>query len=259
MYTDTDAHNFQFRSNWLVDSTTGSYHAAVKSPTGIAADPALTAHGIGQAKQLAAHLVTLDPPIGRVYSSPYYRCLQTVEPFVRLATTSAAVRDPLLVRCETGIAEWYGTAPFEHPTPAPLETLGSLFPGLLDPSYQPALVPRRRGESIDQLHARAARAVRAIIEQCDRDGVRAVLLCSHAATLIALGRVLTGSMPDHVGEGDFNAFTCGLSVFRRRHDVAATANADGQNGQDGLRPRGGWDCVLNSDCSFLVGGEERGW
>lgn len=22
---------------------------------------------------------------------------------------------------------------------------------------------------------------------------------------------------------------------------------------------GGWDCVINSDCSHLEGGEERGW
>lgn len=36
-----------------------------------------------QAEQLATALLAIkDPPITRVYSSPFYRCLQTLQPFV---------------------------------------------------------------------------------------------------------------------------------------------------------------------------------
>ncbi|KAJ3487201.1 hypothetical protein NLG97_g6460 [Lecanicillium saksenae] len=49
---------------------------------------------------------------------------------------------------------------------------------------------------------------------------------------------------------DFKAFTCGLSVYTR----------GGANSADGKSDNvGNWICEKNSDCSFLSGGEERGW
>jgi len=56
-----------------VDHKTGQYTNNIPSPTGIASDPALAGYGVQQAEQLAAHLVTLNPPIERFYSSPFYR------------------------------------------------------------------------------------------------------------------------------------------------------------------------------------------
>jgi transcription factor C subunit 7 len=280
-----------------VNPSTGEYTAAISSPTGIAADPTLTAHGVGQAKQLAAHLRTVDPPIERVYSSPYYRCLQTVEPFVT-QDGSSPQGWRLRIRGEPGVGEWYGAAPFEHPTSAAPEVLKTLFPSL-DLDYAPVTRPTRMGESLSELHDRVAATMHGIISQCDKEGVRAILVCTHAAVVIALGRVLTGIMPDNVEVEDFRAFTCGLSVYRR--DAAATkTNSPGQlNGDQGslgmgeiacgntLTPRrsaeprpqqqsshidrpqspawrgrgiaGGWRCIANSDCSHLTGGEERGW
>lgn len=52
-----------------------------RSPTGIPTDPPLTAKGVQQSKELAEHLAAIDPPIDRIYSSPFYRCLQTLKPF----------------------------------------------------------------------------------------------------------------------------------------------------------------------------------
>src|SRR4051812_39133890 len=100
----------------------------LRSPTGKPADPALTAHGVEQARELGQRLMTADPPIERVYSSLYYRCLQTVEPFVRAsatATPTASKKGRTLppVRGETGIGEWYGAADFEHPVPETSEGL----------------------------------------------------------------------------------------------------------------------------------------
>lgn len=251
----------------------------------------MTAHGVNQANELAGRLLSADPPIERVYSSLYYRCLQTIEPFVRKAQATAPGA-PLVIRGETGIGEWYGAAHFEHPVPASLETLDPLFPGLIDPEYRPAVKPSRMGEGIMELHDRVAATMEALIAECDRDGVRAILLCSHAATIIALGRVLTGQMPDNVEVEDFRVFTCGLSVFRRRPSLVSepmgtsavmriaspkdgvvgqlgatgARNADhhdqGEGVLDWTRGRGvsgGWDCELNSDCAHLSLGEERGW
>ena len=66
----------------MLDPQTGTYTSSVPSPTGIAADAPLVSYGVDQARQLSEHLSTLDPPIDRVYSSPFTRCLQTLEPAV---------------------------------------------------------------------------------------------------------------------------------------------------------------------------------
>ncbi|KAK0646568.1 histidine phosphatase superfamily [Cercophora newfieldiana] len=295
-----------FRTSWLVDPLTGTYSSSIKTPTGGPADPALTAHGCDQARELGDRLLAVDPPIERVYSSLYYRCLQTIEPFVRKAeatpgastprdaavttTAAASVGGTLRVRGETGIGEWYGAANFEHPVPATPDVLESHFPALLDHSYKPAVVPTRMGEGVDLLHDRVASTMEALIAECDRDGIRTIILCSHAAVVIALGRVLTGNMPESIETEDFKAFTCGLSLYRRRQGglasytkdqgAAAVEKVDSRGGtvgsavngaasadtnircaewRGGRGVSGGWDCLLNSDCSFLSAGEERGW
>ncbi|KAL2201323.1 histidine phosphatase superfamily [Corynascus similis CBS 632.67] len=265
-----------FRSNWLVDPSNGNYTNYLRSPTGGAADPALTAHGVDQANELAVRLLATDPPIERVYSSLYYRCLQTVEPFVRKAQEATPAlaggeQGPLKIRGETGLGEWYGSADFEHPVPADLEKLEELFPNLLDPSYRPAVTPNRLGESIEELHDRVAAAMDAVIAECDRDGVRAILLCSHAAVIIALGRVLTGNMPESVEVDDFKCFTCGLSAYRRRRHRLRTQEQDAgsaaeptdardtdRHGKDG-RVVTDWKGGRGVLGGHLRLGEERGW
>lgn len=119
------------------------------------------------------------------------------------------------IRVEPGVGEWYGAAPFEHPTSAAPEVLKSMFTAI-DLSYQGAVRPPRMGESLQELHDRVAATMQDIVSQCDRDGIRAIVICTHAAVVIAIGRVLTGAMPDSVEVEDFQAFTCGLSVYRRK-------------------------------------------
>ena len=267
------------------------YTSHLPSPTGIPTDPALSSHGVDQSHELAAHLISIAgggagkdakplssdgnpsghlPPIDVVYSSPYYRCLQTMAPYARRAN--------IRVRVDPGLGEWYGSAErFEHPTSAPLEVLARLFPDVLDTRWgtdtgaengmgayddvgnpakawagdgndgtskdpqrqmsrdtkQPTLIhPSRNGETVAELHDRVALAAETLIARCDAEGARGVLICSHAATIIALGRVLTGRMPEDVGEEDFGAFTCGVSVFRRRTKSRGerTSNASGPEG-----------------------------
>jgi transcription factor C subunit 7 len=68
--------------HWTIDYKTGTYHSSFPTPTGNPADPKLTAHGVRQSEELAAHLSSPDfePKPWRIYSSPFYRCLQTIKP-----------------------------------------------------------------------------------------------------------------------------------------------------------------------------------
>ncbi|KAL4766544.1 phosphoglycerate mutase family protein [Aspergillus foveolatus] len=311
------------RLNWTIDYKTGTYSSQFPTPTGNPSDPTLTSHGVQQSHELAAHLVSGDviPKPFRVYTSPFWRCLQTIEPAVRALKGAKEMSKGKQVegemggidmnaeyeiRVENGLGEWFGsTTFFHHPTPPSLSTLLSLpkpnfekseLPFTLDTTRSvPILYTSTRGESIPQLHNRLATTLAGIIREVDAEvseleaslppeqrSSKAILICSHAAPLIAIGRVLTGHMPEDSSEEDFHVFTAGLSTFRRRKDEAAyrlgyaaqkregRALAEGTRITDptatvvpewdgGKGVGGGWDCVVNGDCSFLSGGAERGW
>jgi transcription factor C subunit 7 len=79
-----------------------------------------------------------------------------------------------------------------------------------------------------------------------------------------LGRILTGFFPETIDTDDFRAFTCGLSVYRRRlsNQEDDGSREKGNSTEEESGPSvvvGGWSCEANSDCSFLTSGEERGW
>lgn len=241
----------------------------MRTPTGIPADPALASYGVHQAEQLATHLLTLDPPPNKIISSPFYRCLQTLYPYVKAIFSK---NGSVSVTIEPGIGEFYGEARFDHPSPAGLEELRKHFDHLEVGAKGATIVPSVKGESIVALHDRVAYALSRLIAAADQDpaGPKALLLCTHAAVVIAMGRCLTGRMPEDVGEEDFACFTCGVSEYKRRGDDVE--GGEGQEGKweegqpvpnvgwrDGKGVAGGWECVRNSDCSFLEGGEERGW
>ena len=167
----------------------------------------------------------------------------------------------------------------------------TLIPADSVTKYTPLLHPSRRGETIIELHNRLATTLEGIIDDLDAEIAtleanlpfeqrtsKSVLICSHAAPLIAMGRVLTGRMPRDSSQEDFFVFTAGLSTFRRRkleggsqaRDYGSESRglAKGTqllrakkvpNWQGGRGVGGGWHCVINSDCSFLSGGAERGW
>ncbi|KAL6710192.1 hypothetical protein ACN47E_009983 [Coniothyrium glycines] len=236
-----------FRSNWSVDPQTGTYTAGlVKTPTGIPTDPPLTSKGVQQSKELAEYLCNVDPPIDRIYSSPFYRCLQTLRPTAEKLFDQGQVKGN--IRIDGGIGEFFGRANWEHPSPPTLQILAPHFENL-DYEYLSVHSPSAKGELITELHERVARALEHIINTLDNEPEQAktVLICSHAATIIATGRVLTGQMPDDLDEDDFQCFTAGVSKFIRKSLDPTMGVA------------GNWVCVLNSDTSFLSGGAERGW
>ncbi|KAL4785880.1 histidine phosphatase superfamily [Aspergillus varians] len=310
------------RLNWTIDHKTGTYSSQFPTPTGNPSDPTLTSHGVQQSHELAAHIVSGDvtPKPFRVYSSPFWRCLQTIEPSVRALGAAKGGDIPGVggeggarggvdaeaefeIRVENGLGEWFGsTAFFHHPTPPTLSTLqlpisNNPAPFTLNTTRStPILYTSTRGESIPELHNRVATTLAGIIREVDAEvaaaeaslpaeqrSSKAVLICSHAAPLIAIGRVLTGNMPGDSSEEDFSVYTAGLSTFRRKGggggggaggsvvlDGGLGLLADGTKVMDpdgtvvpvwegGRGVGGGWDCVVNGDCSFLSGGAERGW
>jgi len=252
----------------VVDAETGVYTGTIRSPTGIASDPALAGYGVSQSHELAAHLTTLDPPIDVFYSSPFYRCIQTINPTLELIETTNPASPKRSIRGDNGMGEWYGTARFDHPSPATPDVLNELFPRY-DLDYRPTIIPSVSGETIPELHDRTAYALHRIIEKSDAEGAKAIIICSHAATILAIGRALTGYLPKDIEEQDFRPFTCSLSKFVRKSKVPVETKVDLWEGHGKPAPKidwrggrgvaGGWTCEVNGDCSFLSGGEERGW
>lgn len=221
-----------FRMNWVGGETFW--------PTGRPRDPVLTAHGQNQAQALAEYMAAL--PEGErpelIVSSPYYRCLQTAAP------TAKRLGIPMV--CEPGVAEWFPPAPKHtglHPAPASAATMQHHVPSLGAPAiaWSPLLYPDSAGESQQALHARAHAILRLIQHRCTHLGYRRILICSHAATLIALGRALTQNPTKHIGAG-----TATLSLYKRTASVHDLDSAP-------------WTQVLNAHADFLPNGTERDW
>lgn len=84
VHQDQTNKHHQHRLNWTIDYKTGTYISQFPTPTGSPADPTLTSHGVRQSHELAAHLASpsFHPKPFRIYSSPFYRCLQTIQPAV---------------------------------------------------------------------------------------------------------------------------------------------------------------------------------
>lgn len=254
------------RVAWTLDPTTGKYTANHPYPTKLPADPPLVSHGVDQADETGAYLAGQLGKLAkhdrlRVYSSLFYRCFQTLKPTVDRLRSSVA--PDLQVRGERGFGEWFGHAWFEQPVPATAQRLKQDFFPFVDDQYQSKVIPDRHGERIPEIHDRIAKAFTRVIQDIDQEYASCgrgseevtLLICGHAAQIICSGRVLTGEMPDDPDEEDFRCFTCGISKFQRRAKDQDYDEVDWR----GKGVTGGWDCILNSWCGHLSGGEERGW
>ena len=270
------------RLAWTLDPTTGKYSSSHPFPTKLPADPQLAAYGVRQAEETGEFLEkellsAAQKDTLRIYSSLYYRCLETLRPTVErlrkaLENDNTRQKTELQVRGERGVGEWFGRAWFKQPYPATPQVLKEDFFPWVDDTYSSLVIPDECGERIDELHDRIALALEMVIRDVDREYERmgqgeeevTILICGHAAQIIAAGRALTGDVPEDYDEEDFKCFTCGISKFVRRpvkerleegHPEDIEVVAWRTNG--GVA--GGWDCVLNSDCGHLSMGEERGW
>ncbi|CAE6433853.1 unnamed protein product [Rhizoctonia solani] len=221
-----------FRLSWTTTTWT--------SPTGTKKDPPLAAYGVTQAVDLAKFIKSLPeeqrPTL--LFSSPYYRCLQTSNP------SSEILGLPIYV--EHGLSEWYspvvpGTG--LHPRPHDATTLRQYFSSI-DPSWESIYYPDRRGETVEGVHDRCAEFLDALVARIEQSPTlskhKSILLVSHAATCAALIRHLVNDreLPMRVG-------TCTLSVLERSRDSSDKSKWVAQ----GTLARG----------DFLPGGVERDW
>jgi len=223
-----------FRLNWVTTNW--------KSATGLPRDPPLAAFGEAQAKEVADYFLSLpeDQRPTAIFSSPYYRCLQTSK------ATSIALGLPIYA--EHGLTEWY--SPVEpgtglHPRPSSANALKAHFPEI-DDSWSSLWYSSRKGEDVGGLHDRVAGFLAVFVPEVQRRFAgthRRILLVSHAATVIALARELVGER-----SLSFRAACCSLSVLDRKVGDAAQ-----------LAVVGGWTARVLGDGSHLKDGPQRDW
>ncbi|TDL28486.1 phosphoglycerate mutase-like protein [Rickenella mellea] len=230
-----------FRLNWVTTKW--------KSPTGLPRDPPLAALGESQAEELANYFASL-PGAGKptaIFSSPYYRCLQTAQP------TSDALHVPIhqenvksrVDKCQVRLSEWYspvkpGTG--LHPRPKSAIELRNVIPQI-DPTWSSVWFPSRRGETIEEAHDRTAGCLRVLVPVVERKSLgqhKSILLVSHAATVITLVRELIGHRDLSLRVG-----CCSLTKLCR------------MNGRTDLL--GAWTPVTLTDGSHLAEGALRDW
>ncbi|ETW87257.1 hypothetical protein HETIRDRAFT_437817 [Heterobasidion irregulare TC 32-1] len=229
-----------FRLNWVTSNW--------KSPTGLPRDPPLAAFGETQAQEVADYFLSLpeDQRPTAIWSSPYYRCIQTAKP------VAIALGLPIFI--EHGLSEWYSpVAPDTglHPRPANAAALRAHFPEIDPDAWASVWYPPRAGEDVQQVHDRAAGFVSAFVPEVPRrlthnggGGPARVLLVSHAATVIALARALVGdrALPLRIA-------CCSLTRVERKAGVV-----------DGVQPiEGAWEARLLGDGSHLKDGNQRDW
>lgn len=141
-----------------------------------------------------------------------------------------------------------------------VETVSRYSPRVAPKSkWSPLAHPFRRGENIQEIHARSRRALGLIIERCEELGVQRVLLVSHAATVIAMGRALMEREGEETtnwesGEGiRIGAGTASLSLYVRGEQARKLHGLEGP-GEEGV-----WHQVLNGSADHLPQGVEREW
>lgn len=258
-----------FRSNWIDKTITSG-------PTRMQRDPPLAAYGLEQSESLAEFLSS--PPDGLptpelIFTSPFYRCIQTSAPLSR------KMKMPL--RLEPGVQEWYSnTLPDTglHPRPAGRDFLQQFFDVELAPwgkeqnVQDGSVYVSRRGESLSELLARAELFVDVFTRRVEEEypDVKTVVIYAHAASVIALGRALTGNKSFSVTAG------CASTSFYTRKQHAKPASElplatktptpksfvpDGVVDENATGPvaNGEWECHWTGRADYLKNGLERDW
>ena len=148
----------------------------------------------------------------------------------------------------TGIAEWYSPiAPGTglHPRPGPTPTLQAFF-SEVDPTWETLFYPSRKGETLAELHSRIDAFIRAfgpaLSQRLPAERTRRLLMVSHAATVIALVRCLTGDREMHMKVG-----CCSLTELEKREDLEKD------------RLEGVWKPLMLVSGDHLKGGSSREW
>lgn len=226
-----------YRSNWLPPP-----HPP--NPTGIDSDPRLAPHGVDQAEELGAYLASLpeDQQPQFIISSPFYRCVETAQPYARKAG--------LKIHIDRGVGEWFKKSRGVVPVPAGYDQLRPFFPELGTAetwNSDGGVFPREDGESEDDILDRSHRFWAAFIPAFEKKhpDVKRILIVNHAASKIALGMALM-QFDSLYAEFDFDGKPARLQ--------AGTCSLDKY-----ARDQSKWTLLENGRTDFLSAGEEMNW
>ncbi|KAF2183743.1 hypothetical protein K469DRAFT_689869 [Zopfia rhizophila CBS 207.26] len=195
-----------------------------------------------QAKDLQKWLDRQPVKVDVFYSSPSAFCLSTLKPAIDAAVTKKLLQTG--VRVEYGFGEWFG--PYSPRERDPLDELQNDFDNL-DANYQDVGPFQTAPETLEDLHMRVLYTLDPVIRDLDEDPTRpkTVLICTHAPTMIAMSRILTGKVPKSTDKRDFRVPMCGVSKFSRKPDSTEVV--------------GGWEIKLHGYTGFLYDGERELW
>lgn len=176
-------------------------------------DSPLSDNGHVQAQKLAERL--LQEPIDLIFSSPYYRALQTAHP------VAEALDLPLYV--EHGIGEWLGRSMMSsEPNITPPFQRRHEFP-MLEFSHNPRVIPHYP-ESVTQCFERLEKAVTELLDRYEGN----LLLVGHGRTVTGIAHRLVGKP-----ESQFKYEQAGITKLTLEDD-------------------GAWTVRLNSDVAHLT-------
>jgi len=175
-----------FRQGWLDESWFD-----INNKTGIPKDDPLADYGEAQSLELARHIsgLPLEERPTAIFSSPYYRCLQTAKPI------SQGLGVPIYV--EHGLSEWRSTLLRTglHPAHVPVSTVRTYFPEI-DDLWVSVWYPSRNGENTEHLHNRMVGFTDVFLSEVEQrlpvEKHARILFVSHAAPIVALARSLVG-------------------------------------------------------------------
>ena len=229
-----------YRSNWL---PAGPYP---EPPTGIENDVPLAVHGLEQAEERSKYIETLAVKPEIAFTSPFYRCLQTVQPIKQ------ALNIPLYV--DRGLGEWFKPDRDVIPKPADNALISEFFPCLVSEGWEDSIVPSLQGETEEDIFIRCKAFWPIFIRNVEKKfpEVESVILVTHAATKAALGMNLLKFPNARMGIDEKGTMIRNGSCSLDRYDLTRNGGEDDFYSSD-------WKLVMNGNTSFLSKGEEMNW
>ncbi|KAL3228532.1 Transcription factor tau 55 kDa subunit [Nakaseomyces bracarensis] len=244
-----------YRANWILGAEVPA------PPTGINGDVQLAKHGIKQAHELGRYMLALDEQPELIFSSPFFRCLETSEPIADFLEVPVYI--------ERGFGEWYRPDRPVIPVPADNETLEKFFHDKIRLEWESCAIPSEKGETEEELFKRCQDVLDKFIRKIEEDfpNVETVMIITHGATKIALGLSLLGRPTTRctVGEGSKEYLRCGscsLDKFQVQPELKEDANANDEDDDELVTTpplERKWLCTMNGNTEFLSRGEEMNW
>lgn len=229
-----------YRSNWL---PTGPYP---EPPTGIENDVPLAAHGLEKAEELCKYLETLAIKPQVAFTSPFYRCLQTIEPTVKALNIELYV--------DRGLGEWFKPDRDVIPIPANNALISKFFPGLISEGWEDSKMPSLQGETEEDIFNRCKEFWPIFMKNVEKKfpEVESIILVTHAATKAALGMNLLKFPNARMGIDEKGTMIRNGSCSLDRYDLIKDGGSESFYSSE-------WKLVMNGNTSFLSEGEEMNW